>query len=71
MTLLQIGIPAISAKKPAMEELIGFFAGDLGAHEADSWDQRLLAFAAVDDSVRFHLSSPEPCLPFPVGQFIS
>jgi hypothetical protein len=49
-----------------MEELIGFIAGNLEAHNAEalSRDNWFLAFAAVNKGFRLHGSLPEICLVF-------
>ncbi len=56
-----------------MEELVAFHAGNLETHEAESlsWDNWLLALAAVKDGSKFHGSLRELCLLSLVGQFIS
>lgn len=53
-----------------MEELIAFFAWNLEAHEppALSRNDRLQAFSAMDNGINLHMSLPELCLLFLLGQ---
>jgi hypothetical protein len=71
--ILQIPVPAVSGSKATMKKLVGFFAGDLEAHEAEplSRNNWLLALTALDYGSKLHGSPRELRLFFLVGQFTS
>jgi hypothetical protein len=58
--LPHVSFPAVSAPKPAVEELVAFLAGNLEADETEtlSRDNGLLTFAADGDCLEFHRLPP-------------
>jgi hypothetical protein len=60
--LFQIIFPAVSASKPAVEEVVAFLAGNLETDVAEAFSRGngLLAFTADDSRLEFHGLPPSP-----------
>src|SRR6476646_8017304 len=73
LTLLQVGFPAVPGPRPVVEILVSLLAGSLEAHKAKalSRENRLPAFAAMNDSSKFHGLPPELCLLLSAGDSMS